>query len=74
METPTHPKKNQSFSKEPMITQEFKEEERNEVWGNICFEELKEKNIEKKGRKRKRQRAENAIEKKAYRDKFYLVA
>ena len=30
--------------------------------------------IEKKGRKRKRQRAENAIEKKAYRDKFYLVA
>ena len=28
----------------------------------------------KKGRKRKRQRAENAIEKKAYRDKFYLVA
>ena len=63
-----------------MITQEFKEEERNEVWGSICvfffffFEELKEKNIEKKGRKRKRQRAENAIEKKAYRDKFYLVA
>ena len=28
----------------------------------------------KKGRKRKRQGAENAIEKKAYRDKFYLVA
>ena len=28
----------------------------------------------KNGRKRKRQRAENAIEKKAYRDKFYLVA
>ena len=57
-----------------MITQEFKEEERNEVWGSIRFEELKEKNIEKKGRKRKRQRTENAIEKKAYRDKFYLVA
>ena len=35
---------------------------------------FKEKNIEKKGRKRKRQRAENAIEKKACRDKFYLVA
>ena len=28
----------------------------------------------KKGRKRKRKRVENAIEKKAYRDKFYLVA
>ena len=28
----------------------------------------------KKGRKRKRQRAESAIEKKAYRDKFYFVA
>ena len=60
-----------------MITQEFKEEERNEVLGSVFFffEELKEKNIEKKrGRKRKRQKAENAIEKKAYRDKFYLVA
>ena len=43
--------------------------------GVYVFEELKEKNIEKKkGRRRKRQRAENAIEKKAYRDKFYLVA
>ena len=43
--------------------------------GVYFFEELKEKNIEKKrGRKRKRQKAENAIEKKAYRDKFYLVA
>ena len=42
--------------------------------GVDVFEELKEKNIEKKGRKRKRQRAKNAIEKKAYRDKFYLVA
>ena len=71
MKTPTHPKKNQSFSKEPMITQEFKEEERNEVWGSICFQGEK---YRKKGRKRKRQRAENAIEKKAYRDKFYLVA
>ena len=58
-----------------MITQEFKEEERNEFWGSVFFEELKEKSIEKKkGRKRKRQKAENAIEKKAYRDKFYLVA
>ena len=71
METPTHPKKNQSFSKEPMITQEFKEEERNEVWGSICFQG---ETYRKKGRKRKRQRAENAIEKKAYRDKFHLVA
>ena len=54
METPTHPKKNQSLSKEPMITQEFKEEERNEVWGSICFfEELKEKNIEKREGKEK---------------------
>ena len=35
---------------------------------------FKEKNIEKNGRKRERQRAKNAIEKKAYRDKFYLVA
>ena len=36
---------------------------------------FKEKNIEKKkGKKRKTQRAENAIEKKAYRDKFYFVA
>ena len=46
--------------------------------GVYVFEELKEKNkkIKKKrgGRKRKRQRAENAIEKKAYKDKFYLVA
>ena len=41
----------------------------------VFFEELKENNIEKKkGRKRKRQKAENSIEKKAYRDKFYLVA
>ena len=69
METPTHPKKNQSFSKEPVITQECKEEERNEVWGSICFQKKK-----KGGRKRKRERAENAIEKKAYRDKFYFVA
>ena len=45
-------------------------------FGGVYFlEELKEKNIEKKkGRKRKMQKAENAIEKKAYRDKFYLVA
>ena len=71
MKTPTHPNKNQSFSKEPMITQEFKEEERNEVWGSICFQGEK---YRKKGRKRKRQRAKNAIEKKAYRDKFYPVA
>ena len=43
--------------------------------GVYVFEELKEKNIKKNGgRKRKRQRAENAIAKKAYRDKFYLVA
>ena len=35
---------------------------------------LKEKNIEKREGKRKRQRVENAIEKKAYMDKFYLVA
>ena len=55
METPTRPKKkNQSFSKEPMITQEFKEEERNEVWGSIFFfEELKEKNVEKGNEKKK---------------------
>ena len=33
-----------------------------------------EKYRKKKGRKRKRQKAEHAIEKKAYRDKFYLVA
>ena len=35
---------------------------------------FKEKNIEKREGKEKRQRAENAVEKKAYRDKFYLVA
>ena len=58
-----------------MITHEFKEEERNEVWGSICFEELKEKNIEKKKEgKEKGKEQKNAIEKKAYRDKFYLVA
>ena len=43
--------------------------------GVYVLEDFKEKDIEKKkGRKRKRQGAENAIEKKAYRDKFYLVA
>ena len=35
-----------------MITQECKEEERNEVWGSLNFEELKEK-IQKKGIKKK---------------------